>query len=562
MPHPSRQRRLLKSAFVMSLALLGWALSGCGGRAQAEPMMPMDGPPTDHIPWELSSRQARLASAEVEPRQDEGATAPVETLPSTAGHEEPGDIEPERGLEDDAEVEDTDPSALTDFDEHLRPYGEWVEHPTYGTVWVPYPSVVGTQFAPYVSRGHWALTPGNQWIWVSDYPFGWVTFHYGRWVWGQNSGWMWIPGRRYAPAWVTFSVSDDPYIGWAPMPPRYVWRAGVAVWVGTVPLAPYVYVPLSYAFYPSVYSYVVYQPARVRWIASRCRRYRPRGAPFGYYYSPPIERIPARARPTGRVPADARSLSLQRYRSTPQRAILSTAGAQALPAGQHRTLRQAQRASSTIQQVSRTSATSSPARGDIAATQPAAGRLYRAGHSQRTPVQSSQRREIAAQQRPVGAAERSSRRTTTRRASNAKAPAQVERTRVGRGPTSNGARPELAPASAKRPGSRNTDARNTRRPAAGHPGKKSERSPQADRRAPNRRAGAPQPGAAADSDKAPKRKKETKERTSPRKSPGGRKDAAPPRATSPRRLAPSRIAPAGGSPRRSAAPRRRMGSGR
>jgi hypothetical protein len=119
------------------------------------------------------------------------------------------------------QVEDTDPSALTTFRPALDPYGTWVNDPNYGTVWVPNRDVVGADFAPYVSRGRWSLTADNDWIWVSDYPFGWAVFHYGRWVWIGGSGWAWVPGRTYANAWVVWRVptASYAYVGWAPMPP-------------------------------------------------------------------------------------------------------------------------------------------------------------------------------------------------------------------------------------------------------------------------------------------------------------------------------------------------------
>ena len=49
------------------------------------------------------------------------------------------------------------------FHETLDPYGSWVDDQTYGTVWVPSETVVGTGFIPYVSAGHWASsTPMRQ----------------------------------------------------------------------------------------------------------------------------------------------------------------------------------------------------------------------------------------------------------------------------------------------------------------------------------------------------------------------------------------------------------------
>ncbi len=258
--------------------------------------------------------------------------------PQPAGLEpEPADEEADSPLTDE-ELDDVDPSALDDFSEPLAPYGRWVEDARYGTVWVPYPSAVGSRFAPYVSRGHWALTADNQWIWVSDYPFGWVVFHYGRWVWSSHHGWCWIAGRRYSHAWVSFRVGSDPYIGWAPMAPRWVWRSGAAVWIGTVPPQPYVFVPVGYVFYPSVYSYVVIHPARIRHLARRSHRYVHPGVPSHRYVSPPIERIPARARPSGRTRPDSRAIGMQRQAATasPSR---TTSTASKAPRAEARSLR-------------------------------------------------------------------------------------------------------------------------------------------------------------------------------------------------------------------------------
>src|SRR5690242_8995767 len=76
---------------------------------------------------------------------------------------------------------DTDPSALSDFRAPLAPYGSWVDDPTYGTVWIPHRTVVGDDFVPYQTAGHWAMDGAN-YVWLSDYSWGWLPFHYGRWV--------------------------------------------------------------------------------------------------------------------------------------------------------------------------------------------------------------------------------------------------------------------------------------------------------------------------------------------------------------------------------------------
>jgi len=158
----------------------------------------------------------------------------------------------------DGQYADTDPSALTDFRSTLDPYGSWVDDPTYGTVWVPSSSVVGSNFTPYVSAGHWDYDD-DDYTWVSDYDWGWAPFHYGRWVWTGGYGWEWIPGRDYAGAWVTwrYGWGDWGYVGWAPLGPTWCWRDGYAVGLGFVPAAPYAFVGTGELFSPSVGSRVV-----------------------------------------------------------------------------------------------------------------------------------------------------------------------------------------------------------------------------------------------------------------------------------------------------------------
>ena len=170
---------------------------------------------------------------------------------------------------------DTDPSALTDFREPLSPYGSWVDDANYGTVWIPNSAVVGSDFAPYQSAGHWSLDENEDWIWVSDYDWGYVPFHYGRWVWLAGSGWGWIPGRTYAPAWVNWRVGEGGYIGWAPMPPSWYWYGGRATGLWVTPYAAYCFVPTSYVFHEHVHTYVVRDAAVVHAAAATTRPYTP-----------------------------------------------------------------------------------------------------------------------------------------------------------------------------------------------------------------------------------------------------------------------------------------------
>jgi hypothetical protein len=177
------------------------------------------------------------------------------------------------------EYADTDPSALTDFRAALDPYGSWRDDPTYGTVWVPSPSVVGDGFTPYVTAGHW--TYDDDYVWASDYDWGWAPFHYGRWVYG-GAEWEWIPGRTYAGAWVSwrYGVDDWAYVGWAPLAPLWCWRGGLAVGIGFVPYAPYGFVPSGHLFAPGVGAHLV-RGAEVGTIASHSQPYSPSGGNVG-----------------------------------------------------------------------------------------------------------------------------------------------------------------------------------------------------------------------------------------------------------------------------------------
>jgi hypothetical protein len=68
------------------------------------------------------------------------------------------------------------------------------------------------------------------WAWASDEPFGWAVYHYGRWAYSPAVGWMWVPGRVWAPAWVSWRWNDG-YAAWCPMGPRGVVYEQPALWV-------------------------------------------------------------------------------------------------------------------------------------------------------------------------------------------------------------------------------------------------------------------------------------------------------------------------------------------
>jgi hypothetical protein len=102
------------------------------------------------------------------------------------------------------------------FHGRLARYGSWVYSDRWGTVWQP--ANVPNDFRPYDTDGHWAYTGEYGWMWISDYAWGDVAFHYGRWVYDPYDGWLWMPGYVWSPAWVVWR-SNNEYVGWMPMPP-------------------------------------------------------------------------------------------------------------------------------------------------------------------------------------------------------------------------------------------------------------------------------------------------------------------------------------------------------
>ncbi|MGZ3757478.1 MAG: DUF6600 domain-containing protein, partial [Mucilaginibacter sp.] len=138
-----------------------------------------------------------------------------------------------------------------DFYDNLAPYGTWVYDPTYGNVWIP---DTDDDFRPYATQGHWVLTEyGN--TWVSDYPWGWATFHYGRWHYDDYYGWEWIPGYEWAPAWVSWRQGRG-YYGWAPLMPGI----SISLSIGggyNIPDRYWVCAPQAYINRPNIYNYYV-----------------------------------------------------------------------------------------------------------------------------------------------------------------------------------------------------------------------------------------------------------------------------------------------------------------
>ena len=120
-------------------------------------------------------------------------------------------------------------SGYSTFYTKLEPYGGWIETSDYGYVWQPRETESSRSWRPY-TNGRWVYTDAG-WTWISEEPFGWATYHYGRWTRLRGIGWVWVPGNQWAPAWVSWRKSND-YVGWAPLPPeaRFDQHTGIHNW--------------------------------------------------------------------------------------------------------------------------------------------------------------------------------------------------------------------------------------------------------------------------------------------------------------------------------------------
>ena len=147
----------------------------------------------------LKAREKALAKRGRSPLPVVPATAAPATPPSQPG------------------VAQTEPATYTIFYRRLDPYGDWLETSNYGYVFQPRVALQNRDWRPY-TVGHWVYTDAG-WTWISEEKFGWATYHYGRWIRLRGIGWVWVPGRQWAPAWVSWRRGDN-YVGWAPLPPE------------------------------------------------------------------------------------------------------------------------------------------------------------------------------------------------------------------------------------------------------------------------------------------------------------------------------------------------------
>lgn len=112
----------------------------------------------------------------------------------------------------------------------LDGYGEWVYTSTYGYVWRPYDTALAgyVDWSPY-RYGHWRWVSPFGWTWVNDEPWGWATYHHGRWVF-DHGHWVWCPYSYYRPkrSWwfpaiVAINIINTD-ICWYPLPWHHRWH--------------------------------------------------------------------------------------------------------------------------------------------------------------------------------------------------------------------------------------------------------------------------------------------------------------------------------------------------
>ncbi|MCP4848135.1 MAG: cell envelope integrity protein TolA, partial [Verrucomicrobiaceae bacterium] len=164
-----------------------------------------EGAPIDDLPSTDLPREEDIVPSAL-PLENTPPTLSSDTLPEVADIPLP-EFSPEHG-------------AREDFGEALDPYGEWFNTVDYGEVWQPSTASRNENWAPYTNGGWHSTELG--WHFTSSDPWGWACYHYGRWMRYHEIGWCWVPGRQWAPSWVSWRTSDH-YIGWCPLPPSATW---------------------------------------------------------------------------------------------------------------------------------------------------------------------------------------------------------------------------------------------------------------------------------------------------------------------------------------------------
>src|SRR3984893_2228179 len=158
------------------------------------------------------------------------AAAPAAGSPAagaaTAGEEEAPATGGEKGLSLGYVNEGNDEVGVSSDDfygsDSLNSNGKWVNVEKWGKCWQP--TNVSSGWCPY-TNGNFKQCDDCGWTFVSDEPWAWACYHYGRWCKVQSGcGWAWVPGKVWASSWVSWRRGRDgsgcSCIGWAPLPPE------------------------------------------------------------------------------------------------------------------------------------------------------------------------------------------------------------------------------------------------------------------------------------------------------------------------------------------------------
>jgi uncharacterized caspase-like protein len=199
------------------------------------------------------------------PRTEDGGHAPRATAP---GGDAPA---PGRGPVPVPPAAAAPPASEPDFayfHDQLAPFGTWVE---VGGVpyWRPDSALrANPEWRPYYDMGQWIQTD-NGLFWQSDYTWGDIPFHYGRWVRDPGMGWVWAPDYTWGPAWVFWRHAEaDGAIGWAPLPVGAVFVDGVFMFNG-VPVG----AEFDFGLSAGVFTFVGHDHFHERFFRLRGREY-------------------------------------------------------------------------------------------------------------------------------------------------------------------------------------------------------------------------------------------------------------------------------------------------
>jgi hypothetical protein len=220
----------MKKFFVVSVLVTATALVSCQKQSEEEKKAEIERQVQERLAAEhqtqqqqtLDQRQADLDAREKALAAKENAAAPAE------GEERTESESARTRTRTSAPRERAITVGYSTFYSKLESYGDWIETGDYGYVFHPR-EATSARWRPYVN-GRWVYTDAG-WTWISEEPFGWATYHYGRWTRLRGIGWVWVPGNQWAPAWVSWRKSND-YVGWAPLPPeaRFDQRSGIHNW--------------------------------------------------------------------------------------------------------------------------------------------------------------------------------------------------------------------------------------------------------------------------------------------------------------------------------------------